>query len=357
MELGVGFILDGTLQGNESQLRATANLIDVATGAQLWSQRFDRPLGDLAAAQNDLTQRIASKMVAHDGVVLQAAIDAARRKPAEDLRPHELLLLGMEQRLLWTKDGNSKALELIERALAMDAHDTAAHVQLAYIYMQQMVAGWAESNNQTMEGWLEAAKTAVRLDPNYAFARLVLGSRYNWAGDARAGAELERAAELAPGNAEILREVAVELPWLGQTARAEELIERSLEINPAADSLWAERMVYFFAQRFEDAAAAADGETNPDRDTDLWGTLSYAQLDDAADLERWGARLRDSWPDYSAELFLGAGDFGRGAVAERRLFMESHTRAGLPICATQEQLVRHAEIKRLPECTKAEGKN
>lgn len=292
-----------------------------------------------------------------DSVVFEAAIDAARRKPARSLGPHELVLLGMEQRRRWTKDGNAKALELIQQAIDLDSHDPAAYVQLAWICQQQMIEGWAESNNQTMARWLEVAKTAVDLDPNYAFARLVLGQRYNWAGDARAGPELQRAAELAPGNAEILREVAVELPWLGQTTRAEELIERSLEINPAADSRWAQRMIYFFAHRFADAAAAAEGENDPDRDTALWATLSYGQLDRAADLELWRARLRDGWPDYSAELFLGTGDFGTEAIAERSLFLESHAKVGLPICATPEQLARHSEIQRLPECVQAEAKN
>lgn len=128
-------------------------------------------------------------------------------------------------------------------------------------------------------------------------------------------------------------------------------------INPAADSRWAQRMICFFARRFADAAAAAEGENNPDRDTDLWATLSYAQLDSAADLERWRVRLRDSWPDYSAELFLGTGDFGSEAIAERRLFLESHAKAGLPICSTPEQLAQNSEIQRLPECAQAQSKN
>ena len=62
-ELGVGYVLDGTLQDDGRQLRATAQLVDAATGAQLWSERFDRPLDDLAAVQNELTQRIGSSVV------------------------------------------------------------------------------------------------------------------------------------------------------------------------------------------------------------------------------------------------------------------------------------------------------
>ena len=112
-ELGVGYVLVGTLQDDGRQLRATVQLVDAATGAQLWSERFDRPLGDLAAVQSDLTERIGSKMVGQDSVVFEAAINAAHRKPAERLRPREIMLLSNEQRGRWTKEGNANALELI----------------------------------------------------------------------------------------------------------------------------------------------------------------------------------------------------------------------------------------------------
>jgi hypothetical protein len=83
--------------------------------------------------------------------------------------------------------------------------------------------------------------------------------------------------------------------------------------------------------------------------------LSYAQLGQTDGLERWRERLGDSWPDYSAELNLAAGDFPPVAAAERSLFLDSVAKAGLPLCATPEQLAQNPDIKRLPECTKAQA--
>jgi class 3 adenylate cyclase/TolB-like protein/Tfp pilus assembly protein PilF len=355
-ELGVGYVLDGTLQADGGQMRATAQVVDAATGAQLWSERFDRPLEDLSAGQDELTQRIASALSGGaNGVIFDATLDAARRRPAESLQPNELLLLSMEQRQRWTKDGNAKALELIQRALALDPRDSAGYVQLAMVYQQQIDEGWAASDDEAMAGWLEAATTAVSFDPTYPWARLMLGVRYQYAGDQRGVAELERAAELAPGNADLLADVAANLPWLGQPERAVELIERAVRLKPNADYQWIQVTVYFFARRFADAAAVVEGMDSPARWDMRTAVLSYAQLGQTADLERWRARLAESWPDYSAELNLATGDFGSGAAAERSLFLDSVAKAGLPICATPEQLAQNPDIKRLPECTKVQA--
>jgi tetratricopeptide (TPR) repeat protein len=304
-----------------------------------------------------LNERIGSKLVGYDSVVFEAAINAARRKPADTMRPREIMLLSMEQRQRWTKEANADALRLIQQAIALDPRDPAGYVQLAFIYQQQMLEGWAASDDEALAAWLEAAKTAVDLDPTYAFARLVLGQRYNWVLDARALPELERAVELAPGNAQMLAEVAIELPWHGKTGPAVELIERAVRLNPTTDFRWSQRWVYLLARRFADAAAAATGKADADRTSQLIAVLSYAQLGQSDHLASWRARLRESWPEYSAELFLAPGDFQPAAAAERSLFLDSHVKAGLPICMTPEQLAQNPDVKRLPECTKVQARN
>jgi hypothetical protein len=89
----------------------------------------------------------------------------------------------------------------------------------------------------------------------------------------------------------------------------------------------------------------------------LTAVLSYGQLGQTADLERWRTRLGESWPDYAAELYTALGDFPSVAAAERSLFLDSVAKAGLPICATPEQLAQNPGIHRLPECTKVQAKN
>jgi hypothetical protein len=167
--------------------------------------------------------------------------------------------------------------------------------------------------------------------------------------------EVERAADLADGDALLMVMVASELPWTGQTARAVDLLERALRLDPGSTDRhrWIQVGVYFYAPRFEAAAAAID-------DT-AWETLAmsdlakyvmiYAQLGRPADLERWRSRLLTKVPDFSTEHLLDfTGAYMPAAVAERALVLESIAKAGLPMCATPEQLAAKPGMRRMAEC-------
>jgi class 3 adenylate cyclase/TolB-like protein len=349
-ELGVTYVVDGSLQGDGDRLRATVQLVDAATSTQVWAERYDRPLDDLFAVQEELTQRIASTLTG--GVIARAAADAARRKPTKSLQAYDLLLLAQQERSRWTREGNARALELARQAIALEPRLAPAYVQLGLVYLQQLDLGLAASVDEALEGWLEAARKAVELDPTDARARVVLYKRYLYGGDfSRAVPELERALELAPGNAGILGDIAIDLPWLGQSERAVQLGERAKLLDPSTAHDGVLTAAYFFTGRFAEAAATVDAMEQPDRWSQLYAVLSYAQLDRAAELERWRARLRESWPDYSNERSVAeTSDFAPAAAAERDLWVESHAKAGLPLCATAEQLAADPAMRRLPEC-------
>ena len=349
-DLGVNYVVDGTLQSDGQRLRVSVQLVDVATGTQLWSERYDRPLDNLFAVQQELTQRIANSL--QGGAVLDAAGDVARRKPPESLQPYELYLLAQEEWRAWTKEGNARSLELTQRALVLEPRFVSGHMQLARIYRQQLDAGFAASTDEALARFLAAAETAVDLDATYPYARMVLGFAYSYAGKPDlAAAEIERTLELAPGNAGILADVAEHIVWQGQSARAVQLLERAMRIRPHGYYKDKEAQIYFFARRFSDAAAAVESEEDPGRWIELIAALSYAQLGRTADLESWRARFQASWPDYSSELSISeTGDSPPAASADRDLWNESLVKAGIPICATPEQLARHPNMKRLAKC-------
>ena len=155
--------------------------------------------------------------------------------------------------------------------------------------------------------------------------------------------------ELAPDNPALLGEVAQQLPWLGQPERAAELLDRAARFDPEMRSSGRRAQVDFFLGRFATAARIGDF-TDPDRWDFLLATLSHAQFGDAVALAQWRTRFIESWPDFSWEFSVAeSGGFSPAASAERALWLDSLAKAGLPKCATPEQ-VAALKIKTLPEC-------
>jgi tetratricopeptide (TPR) repeat protein len=175
-----------------------------------------------------------------------------------------------------------RTIELARRAIELDPSSWLAHYSLAEAYADRLWNDWASFDEVAAE-WLAEATRAVELDPGSGWARLVLAYYYGAANDgARYMNELERAADLADGDALLMVMVAGELPWAGQTPRAVDLLERAVRLDP--ESIDRHRriqvIVYFYARRFEAAAAAIDDTTSETLGIgDLARhTMIYAQL-------------------------------------------------------------------------------
>ena len=106
------YVVEGSLEGDGQRLRAIVGLVDAATGGQVWSERYDRPLEDLFAVQDELAQRIANSIGGIAGAIGRAQLEATRAKPADALQAYDLLLLAGEARADWSKEGDLQALEL-----------------------------------------------------------------------------------------------------------------------------------------------------------------------------------------------------------------------------------------------------
>ena len=353
-ELGVTFVVEGTLQEVARQLRASVQLIDAVTGERLWSERFDRRLTDWSAVQDELGSRIGNAV--NMSGIRPAIRERASGRPTSDLEAYELASLADDQHEQWTKEANVKGLALIDQALARDPRSSVALLIRAGLYRQQVTEGFAPAA-EAMARWGEAAQALVDLDPNYAWGHLTLASRYGFSNKKasialaeQTLAELDRVVELAPNNPGLLAQVAEQLPWQGQPQRAADLLDRAERFDPELRFDWRQYQVGFFTGHFREAANLIGGWTDFSRWDLLFATLSHAQLGDAAAVAQWRAQFVESWPEFSWELSVSeSGDFAPAATAERALWLDSLAKAGLPICATPEQIER-LKIKTLPEC-------
>jgi TolB-like protein/class 3 adenylate cyclase len=257
-ELGVKYVLEGSVQLAGERLRVTAQLIDARTGAHVWSERYDRPLDDLFAVRDDVTATIAATLGSIDGRIAARELEGVRRKEPASLQTYDYPLLSTYHRRRGTKEDNARALEFARKAVDLDPTFARAHLDLAWAYSVEADFAWNVSWREAMDGWREAVHKAVALDPGDVMARICLARYYGYNNDfERQLAELERALQLEPNNPDVLINAGKDLPWLEPPGRAVGLVERAFRLNPHPPAVYYNhaKHPYYYSRQFEKAIA------------------------------------------------------------------------------------------------------
>jgi TolB-like protein/class 3 adenylate cyclase/tetratricopeptide (TPR) repeat protein len=351
-ELGVQYVMEGSLQADGDRVRITAQLIDAASGNHVWSERYDRPLDDVFAIQDEVTQTIASQLGGFHGVVARSRRESARRKPPANLEAFDLYVLGLEEKHQFTREGVKGAQQFFRRALELDPNYARAYYGLAQTHGMEADFGWRPWQ-EAMDAWRNTISKAIALDPYDSGARSELAFYYQRLGDMdNALSQLDEAVKLNPNDADVLATAGLILPKVGQPQRALELVERAVRLNPHYPDWYHSplRDAYFHTRRFEDTIAVLKTRAHRAPVIDpLFLALSYAQLGRESEVKTSVDRLFEDQPDWSAEKHLsGPGNYARDT--ELDLFLESVEKAGLPVCATLEQLAKYPDMKRLEQC-------
>ena len=132
-DLGVRYVLEGSIQPLGDQIRVTAQLIDTRAGGHIWSERYDRPVDDLFAVQNDVTQKIAATIAGSEGAVAEAERTLLRRKPPANLTAFDTYLLAMEAKHKVTRKSLVEAEGLFRKAIELDPQLARAYYGLATV--------------------------------------------------------------------------------------------------------------------------------------------------------------------------------------------------------------------------------
>jgi TolB-like protein len=174
-ELGVGYVIDGSVRKSGDRVRISVQLNDVASGAHLWSERYDHKLKDVFAVQDEITDAI---VAAIEPQVYAAENFRASRKPPESLDAWDLVMRGLGHFWKVTPQDNLAAQALLERAIAIDPHYGQALGLLALSYVFGTHMGWNEDRAEIVPAAERAALAAVRADSEDACAHLALAAVY-----------------------------------------------------------------------------------------------------------------------------------------------------------------------------------
>jgi adenylate cyclase len=158
-------VLEGSVRRAGDQLRINAQLIDGSTGAHLWAERYDRPLDNVFAVQDDITGQIVQALHLE---LTQAERDRVMRRYTDDVQAYDDYLLARSLRSDLTKEKNEEARRLLERAVERDPEFAAAYAELSWAHHRAWESGWSESPEATRDLALELAQEAVALDETLA---------------------------------------------------------------------------------------------------------------------------------------------------------------------------------------------
>jgi adenylate cyclase len=257
-ELGVRYVLEGSVRRAADRVRITAQLIDAETSAHIWADRYDRAVQDIFALQDEITL---STVAAIEPSVRQAEIERAKRKRPENLDAYDLVLRATPLVDTGMPDGASQAVPLLERALLLEPNYALAHGQTAFcneiLYLR---AGRHEDNRKTA---IRHAHTAVALGPDDApalvYAAIAIGLVEH---DRTLALEtFESALAISPSAAWAYSWGSLILGWGGEAERAIEWGERGIRLSPLDPWITAALhgicMGHFLRGRYEDAAIAA----------------------------------------------------------------------------------------------------
>jgi adenylate cyclase len=220
-ELGVRYVLEGSVQKTEDRIRITAQLIDATTGTHKWAERYDRDLTEIFALQDEITKKIITSL----HVKLTMGEDARRfAQTTDNLEAYLKFLEANKLYHRYNKDTNILARQMFKEAIALDANYVSAYSLLAWTHLLDAAYGWTKSRAKSLEAANELAQKILSLDDSYPGAYVTLSSVHLQKGEVREAVALrEKAVALSPNSANFRNLLGVALLFMG--GRTEEAIK------------------------------------------------------------------------------------------------------------------------------------
>jgi len=330
-ELGVNYVLEGSVRRAGNRVRINAKLVSAADGTHIWAERFDREITDVFALQDAVTRKIVTAL-------------AVRLTQGEDMRlsrggevspdAYDTLLRGLARLRRFTPEDNRQSRDFFERALALDPNFARAHADLAFSYSTDLSSGWIASPEETLLLAKKHAKIALELDPGMREVYFSMGSVY--LRERRFDEAIEsalRAIKIDPNYADAYGQIAWVLMYAGRAGEGLELIEQAMRLNPHYPFFYSTVLgqIYFHLQRFPEAAEAFEAVVNRNPEFSNGRQLlaaTYGHLGRIEDAEWEAGELLTLLPNFTISAERARAPYKRAEDLE--LYIEGLRKAGLP---------------------------
>ena len=230
-ELGVRYVLEGSVRKSGGTVRVTAQLVDAASGDHLWAEQYDRPLRDIFALQDEIVRRIVTTLKLQLSLWDKYGLLVTKR--TDNPEAYDYYLRGLAHCYSnASRAGNEQARRLYQKAIEVDPNYSEAFASLGFTYLLEWAWRWSQEDHD-LDRALELEQHAVALDESQSFAHALLGATYLFKRQhEQALAEGQRAIDLDPNFAPAYSWMAETLTFSGKPAKAIVLVEKAMRLDP-----------------------------------------------------------------------------------------------------------------------------
>ena len=256
-ELGVRYVLEGSVQMAGGTVRMTAQLIDATTGHHLWAESYDRNLTDVFAVRDEVTQTIIATVMGDTGQLTRAEIERVSGKDPENLQAYEMVLKGVDIWLRFTPEANREAAVLFDKAIALDPGYARAYAVLAWVHLNDYRYLWSEDPQRSYALAYAMARKSVELDDTDDWSHWALGVVHLYRREyGQAEIAYRRAIEINPNYADLLAHTGLFLTFAGKPEEAIDQIKTAMRLNPHYGAWYSSELGFaqYLAGQYEPAA-------------------------------------------------------------------------------------------------------
>ena len=329
-DLGVRYVLEGSVQRSGDRLRITAQLIDALDGKHLWAEKYDRFMKDVFDLQDEITKEIITALQVKLTSGEKANIYA---KETNNLDAYLKYLQASEYRLHATKEDTARARKLSEEAIALDPKFARAYAILGTTHMWEARFGWSKSRRESMDRALELAHKANALDENHKAGSYLLAYIYRQQSQyEKAIAEVEKLIDLEPNNASAYAFLGGMLYPLGRGEETIAAVNKAIRLNPMPEGYyyyWL-GMGHWVMGQYEEAITAYKKALQNSPNNEAYHivlTVTYSLLNREKEARAEAAEVLRIDPEFSVDRIAKRLPFEDKAYTER--YVSALRKAGL----------------------------